>query len=262
MAYCAGRSPMRIRKAQVLALHEPLTKAFEAELFRDISTYFPERHTFLGDAHTRATIRLGIDSSRAHGLQIKRGMAMYVTLMFILGSYFGDNPLYPWARKILVDDRGVDEATRAHRFYNKLRRYLSEVRDENKKYIEPIELFPEEPLLTSSQARGGADLEEALLERLKAIAPSHVSTAGDESTRALIRLGMERAAHHLITSTEGLSMFVSLTFLLGLDFDQDPQFPWAAEALSPRADDAIESAALRLRDAALTFRRHTLAPRG
>lgn len=254
---------MRIRKDQVLAFRDPLTQAFETELLGDISTYFPERHTFLGDAHTRATIRLGIDSSRAHGLQIRRGMAMYVTLMFIVGSYFGDNPLYPWARKILVDDRGVDEATRAHRFYNRLRRYLATVRDEDKKYIEPIVLFPEEPLLTtSSQALDGAALEEALLERLKAIAPAHVSAAGDESTRALIRLGVERAAKYRITSAEGLSMFVGLTFLLGLGFDQDPQFPWAAEALSPRADDDVESAVLRLRDAALTFRRHTLASRG
>lgn len=253
---------MRIRQAQIPAIRESLLRAFETELLGDICTYFPERHAFIGEAPTRATIRLGIESAAAHGLHIKRAIAMYVTLMFVVGSHFGESPLYPWARKILFHDRGVTEVTRSHRLYNALRRYIRAVRDENKKYVEPILLFPEAPLLAGSHTLTGAALEERLLERFKAIAPTHVGAAGDGNVRALIRLGAERAARHSIASAEGLSIYVGLTFLLGIDFDRDPQFPWAAEALSPRGDNDFEGAALRLRDAALTFRQHTLDSRG
>jgi len=260
---------LRIRDEQVQVLRESLTENLEDELFADVKKFFEERYTFLGEARTRAAIRNGIKGAAGYGLTSKRGVAQYVTFMFLTGSHFGENPLYPWARKILVADRHVDEATRAHRLYNGIRRYIRAVRNEQRQFVESILLFPETPLPSSSHTLTGATVEEHLVELLETIAPAHFNNAGEENVRALVRLGVESAARYRITTSEGLSIYVSLMFLLGTGFDRDPQFPWAAEALAPRAEDDFDSAALRLREAALIFRRHasassaqTLHPRG
>jgi hypothetical protein len=88
----------------------------EDELFTDVKRFFKERHAFLGDAQTRVAVRHGIERANSYGFTSLRGFALYVTLAFVLGSHFDRNPLYPWVRKNLVDDRDLDEKTRTHRF--------------------------------------------------------------------------------------------------------------------------------------------------
>jgi hypothetical protein len=247
---------LRIRDEQVHALRDSLTSAVEDELFADVKKFFEERHTYLGDGPTRAAVRYGIERAGGHGFRSKRGLALYVTLMFVLGSHFDENPLYPWVQKNLFADREVDEYTRSHRFYNALRRYLRATRDESGVYLEPIVYFPGTPPQPSSHALSGAALEEHLVALLRTIAPAHFEVAGEDRVRALVRDGVERARAHGLTTAAGLSIYVPLTFLLGTGFDKDLQFPWAAEALKTREGEDPETAAMRLREAALAFRLH------
>jgi hypothetical protein len=244
---------LRIRDEQMQSLRKSLTEDVEDELFEDVKRYFKERHTAVGDAQTRVAVRHGMERAAHYGFSSLRGLALYVTLAFVLGSHFDKNPLYPWAQKNLVDDRELVETTRSHRFYNALRRYARSTRDETGIYNEPILRYPETPLppYTSDKT-----VEAYLLEQLREIAPMQFEEAGEALVDELVRMAMDRAAERGIRSAGGLSIYVSLTFLLGVGFDEDPQFPWAIEARSSRADDGPESVALRLHAGAIAFRRH------
>jgi len=244
---------LRIRDEQVLSLRKSLKEDVEDELFEDVKRYFKERYSYLGDAQTRAAVRHGMERAAHHDFTSLRGVALYVTLTFVVGGHFDQNPLYPWAQKNLIEDRNLVETTRTHRFYNALRRYARSVRDETGTYNEPILRYPEASLPPYSSKQ---TVEEYLVEQIRAIAPMHFDEAGEGLVDDLVHLAMERARTIGILSASGLAIYVPLSFLLGIGFDEDPQFPWASEARIPRPDDGPESIAMRLHTAAIAFRNH------
>lgn len=246
---------LRIRDEQMQSMRKSLTEDVEDELFEDVKRYFKERHSAIGDAQTRVAVRHGMERANHYGFTSLRGLALYVTLAFVLGSHFDKNPLYPWAQKNLVEDRDLVETTRSHRFYNALRRYARSTRDETGIYNEPILRYPETPLPPYSSDK---TVEAYLIEQLRAIAPMQFEEAGEGLVEELVRVAMERAAERKILSAAGLSIYVPLTFLLGVGFDEDPQFPWAIEARGLRDDDGPESVALRMHTGAIAFRHHCL----
>lgn len=248
---------LRIRDEQVLTLRKSLTEDVEDELFDDVKRYFKERHSYLGDAQTRIAVRHGMQRASYYGFTSLRGLALYVTLSFVLGSHFDKNPLYPWVHKNLVDDRDLIETTRTHRFYNALRRYLRAARDESGIYNEPIVHYAKTPRHSGPRA-DATFVENQLVEQLRTIALAQFTEAGEDRVRTLVRVAIERAGARGIMTMAGLSVYVPLTFLLGVGFDEDPQFPWAIEACFHRENDAPENAAIRLHEAALGFRRHCL----
>jgi hypothetical protein len=87
-------------------------------------------------------------------------------------------------------------------------------------------------------------------------APKHVKVLGEEGTRAVVRLGIRRASRYGFSATGSVHFFLDLMFLLGSEFDTDPQYPWAGEILNdesipgqmPRADK-LYSRAIQYLDA-------------
>ncbi len=246
---------LRIRDEQVQSLRKSLTADVEDELYEDVKRYFKERHSYLGDAQTRAAVRHGMDRAAHYGFSSLRGWALYVTLAFVLGSHFDKNPLYPWAQKNLIDDQDLVETTRTHRFYNALRRYARSTRDETGIYNEPILRYPENAL---SPYASNQTVEAYLMQQIREMAPAHYAEAGENLVADLVSVAIERAGSRGIMSVSSLSIYVPLTFLLGVGFDEDPQFPWASEACEKRAEDGPESIALRLHHGAIAFRRHCM----
>jgi hypothetical protein len=80
-------------------------------------------------------------------------------------------------------------------------------------------------------------------EHLQKFFPEHCKALGEEGTRAVIRLGLERAEHYQLVSERDVYLYFSLMFLLGSHFDEDPQFPWVEELLK---DQAPETALVRV----------------
>jgi hypothetical protein len=74
-----------------------------------------------------------------------------------------------------------------------------------------------------------------MVDHARRYLPYHFHALGEQGTREAIQYGIDRARAHEIVSVPGVRAYVQLMFVLGPDFDQDPQMPWAPEALS--ADD-------------------------
>jgi hypothetical protein len=73
----------------------------------------PEKYRALGEEALRGLVRLGYENARRQGLSTEPGLMHYVALMFMLGSSFDRDPLYPWAAAVLGDPALQDAAQKS-----------------------------------------------------------------------------------------------------------------------------------------------------
>jgi hypothetical protein len=78
------------------------------------------------------------------------------------------------------------------------------------------------------------DFEDYMVEHLKEFSPFFSESLGQAAMRSVINAGMERAKKHGFTYRGPVRFYIETAILLGIDFDTDPQYPWAAKLL----DDA------------------------
>src|SRR5262245_2740010 len=54
---------------------------------------------------------------------------------------------------------------------------------------------------------------------------------GEPAVLKVVRLGIDNAQNHGYATLKQAGFYVGLMFMLGVDFDVDPQIPWAAQKL-------------------------------
>lgn len=92
--------------------------------------------------------------------------------------------------------------------------------------------------------------EEQMVAHAREFAPKHCEVLGEDGTRAVVRKGIDGARKYGFTSRGPVQLYLDLMFVLGSDFDLDPQYPWAWQVLVdpgipgqvPRADRLWERA--------------------
>jgi hypothetical protein len=78
----------------------------------------------MGETNLRKLIRDGIDSAKGYNITTERGIVLYTSLMFLLGSGFDKDPQFPWAVKILNDQSISTESTMIDRLYKEAMAFL------------------------------------------------------------------------------------------------------------------------------------------
>jgi hypothetical protein len=73
--------------------------------------------------------------------------------------------------------------------------------------------------------------EEDLAVSLRDNWPTICARLTEDRLTATIKHGVARAAFYGISSENGIFRYLNLMFLLGIDFDIDPKFEWAASIL-------------------------------
>ena len=74
--------------------------------------------------------------------------------------------------------------------------------------------------------------EDKLVAHVAEHFPDQYQSLGDGGTRAMIRQGIKRAGSYGIVTEPGVAAYIKLMFLLGRNFDVDPDLPWAQRVLS------------------------------
>jgi hypothetical protein len=80
--------------------------------------------------------------------------------------------------------------------------------------------------------------ENDVLERLRVFSPQLFAARGHGVFLRVVRLGFARARAYGFSNRGPLRFYVELMVSFGVDFDSDPQYPWAAAALA--ADRQID----------------------
>ena len=74
--------------------------------------------------------------------------------------------------------------------------------------------------------------EDQTDDHLREFAPELVGIAGAEGVRQVVGLGIQRAERYGFICRGPVRFYIELLFVLGCDFDTDPQLPWARTTLT------------------------------
>ena len=77
--------------------------------------------------------------------------------------------------------------------------------------------------------------QEQLISEIESFAPELCGISGPKAVREVLESGITRAESYGFQSRGSLRFFVHLIFSFGVDFDTDPQLPWAANLLQDRS---------------------------
>lgn len=220
------------------ALEQVAVRNFENRLLEHLEAFFPKNCEILGKEQVCKVVQLGIERAEQYGLVTERDLHLYVGLMFMLGSYFDQDPQLPWAAQILADENIVDPSVRVDRLHDRAMAFLNEAAGQESQYLERA-LRKGRELPASALTRTGEDRQlsfgDYMLKLLYAWYPEKYQAVGDPGIRQLVRQGYQVARGYGLTDEKGIAIYLGLMFLLGGEFDRDPQYPWAETVLRDAA---------------------------
>jgi len=76
---------------------------------------------------------------------------------------------------------------------------------------------------------------DKMLTILRELYPAQCSESEEVAVRDAIKAGVVRAEAHGFTSEYDIGRFIILQYMLGQDFDTDPQYPWVSDILGNSA---------------------------
>jgi hypothetical protein len=241
-----------INSRQMAAMGNARREDFERSVVRHLlSTYPRESRQAGGEEQMRLFVRKAVKKALSHGYETERQIALYVSLALILGSGFDTDPQLPWAGAA-VDDRALLDLTeRVEALYDLTLDYLGAVAGEKGERVVRALLRIRRYDLSSAPDEFGAALVDALCKVLQGFWPEKLDHQGLEATRVMAEDGIGRAQNFGLGSPEGLVLFVTLQFMLGHAFYEDPLHPWAERILNHGALSGDVKTKL-LYDAAMT----------
>lgn len=219
-----------IRHDQVESFRRYHLQKFEDEMVEHLREFSPQHCKVAGEPAVRQVIRMGMQSAEKYGLTNRGPVRFYIELMFMFGSRFDTDPLYPWAGMVLKDPESVDQSVRADQLYARMQEYLAEVSGPDHQFlIEAMERLSRlrlEDFLSSDQS-----LEDSILAKLRSTYPQRCKYLGDSTLRVMVRHGFGLADTYALTSDRGRVLMAGFTFAMGHGFAKDPLYGWVGRRL-------------------------------
>jgi hypothetical protein len=240
---------LTLRKDQTDAFKASMRNSFADRMVVRMRQEFPEDCEILGDAQTRRVVDLGIDRAAAHGFGTRGSVCDYLTLMFILGSYFDEDPMLPWAAEVLRKQEKEDANAFAtmEELYARANEYLEEVHGEDGDHYTKALLRARRIPFESVADPEAGDVRT----RLGKLYPEKFRALSDGSYGRLTDLARVSAEEYGLGKEVGRLVYLGLMFLLGSHFGRDPQHPWAVAVLQDQSLRDPAAKARRLHDAAM-----------
>lgn len=107
----------RIRKEQIESLSSSGSGGLLDDMTLFLNKIFPQKCEYIGEDLIRSMILHGIKAAKRYNITDERGLIIYISLMFILGSSFDTDPQFPWVMAILNDETTTDETEKILRLY-------------------------------------------------------------------------------------------------------------------------------------------------
>ena len=96
------RAMLRLRSYELDSAPETTGEEWIDDCCDRLEVYYPEKFDYQGMVATRTMARLARERAATYGLHSNRSAMLYAILMFMMGSGFDEDLLYPWASKALA----------------------------------------------------------------------------------------------------------------------------------------------------------------
>jgi len=253
---------LEIRKEQMDVFGKIAAKRFEDQMVAYIEKSFPKAYIALKEDRVREIVRYEWEKAKGYGLKSERGVKLYISLTFLLGSGFDTDFQLPWAEKILKDETISDESVKCDNLYEESMNYYYIVAGADGENIdEALRRIQSERIDGLSASRVVSedmfrDFDLQLKMRLKRIFPEKYEYLGEEGITRLIQSGIESAKKYNMTTERGIFVYLVMMFILGSGFDTDLKYYWIKEILtdeeitdqSQRVDKLYDNAMVRIKE--------------
>jgi hypothetical protein len=232
---------LEIRKEQMDEFSKVAAQSFEDQMVTYIKEAFPKAYNDLKEPRIREIIRYEWNKAKGYSLKSERGIRLYISLTFLLGSGFDTDPQLPWAEKILKDEAIIDESEKCDRLYEESINYYYQVAGADGEHIdEAIQRIQNERMeglsvYTNVSENLSREFVIQTTTRLKRIFPEKYEYLGNDVIDRLISPGIESAKAYGITIERGLTIYIIMMFILGSGFDKDLKYFWTAEILNDKS---------------------------
>ena len=246
-----------IRKEQMDVLEKLPRTLFEDQIIQHLNRNYPRECRELGKDQVRVVVQLGIRRAAEHGFRTQRQVGFYISLMLLLGSDFDRDPQLPWVAMILADLL-ADPSNLMERLWEAAMAYIDETAGEKNGLLVRALIRIRDFDLASVSEFSPDEFEDDMSDLLNSFYPQKWSHQGEAATREMIQWSVESAANCGLQTNEGICVFVTLAFMLGMGFHDDPLFPWASDILCDTTLDT-ETKSDRLYEAAMAYLETALA---
>jgi hypothetical protein len=236
---------MIIRQNQMDAFDKHSSAGFETSAANYLRETFPEKCEAIGSAALPAIVSFGRKQAEAHQFRTERTIVMYLHLMFMLGSRFDSDPLFPAGAEILNDKEIAEEEKRMNLLWGKASEYGLAVLGPEDEYLDKALKNLDQEAKDGLPAFTGGGAETYMFQRLDTIFPEKISFLGEPAIRTMIRSGFQRASAYGLAGRDPIYTYIVLMLMLGTDFDSDPQYPWAGSVLRGESDPAVKAKRLQ-----------------
>ncbi len=79
------------------------------------------------------------------------------------------------------------------------------------------------------------DFVERMLVHVNKFFPDHYEALGEDNCRELVDHGINKAAIYDIVNERDVCKYIDLMVSFGVEFDGDPELPWASEILNDKS---------------------------
>lgn len=121
-----AKAMIRLRDYRLDEAPDSSGKLLAGDLLALLARFYGEKFHYQGETAMRALIAHAMATAGSFGISSGRGLTVYATLMFMLGSGFASDPMYPWAGRVLRDERLAGESARVSELHREAISYLNE----------------------------------------------------------------------------------------------------------------------------------------
>ena len=222
-------------------------KQLEAEVLEHLWREFPEHCLVLGDPQARRVVDLAAERAAARGFTAVHHVSSWASLMVYLGSYFDEDPQYPWASAVLAEAANLSRQDALERLYAKTADVLSQSVGEDGEYYRRALIWARaQPFEAMSGTSAGL---QTLDQWLRKAWPRKFDSLSHESLLGMLKFAEQSVRRDGLASPAGAVVYALLMFLLGSYIGKDPVHPWAGEVIADLAlvDPAAKARALHTR---------------
>ena len=90
---------------------------FSRELIARLERVFPAKCRYIGEERVSGLIPAGVEAAAKYGITGRRGVTLFIALMFVLGAGFDRDLLLPWASATLNDATITEQKKRVDKLY-------------------------------------------------------------------------------------------------------------------------------------------------
>jgi hypothetical protein len=217
-----------IRPEQLEAFRQNALSQYVERTLEQFHQYFPGPCHVIGDSPLCKMIRMGVDRAAHHQIIGEGNVVLYISVMLLCGTFFDEDPQYPWAHEILRDEELTHEAQRAECLYDEFVAYWDRLSSGNRSSLIRAAMhtrkLPVEHFDNMSS--------EHIAEFLRQAWPQKAAELGSAGIDAVQQEGERCADVYHMETRRDLAVTSLLVFTLGSGFDRDPMHPWAADVLT------------------------------